>query len=62
MDNKKAFSISGCVDFTELFVNMNFWFLDPISVWSRGQKTRGEKGRQIAFSPIKSDEELPYTI
>lgn len=49
MENKKAFSISGCVGFIELFVNLNFWFLDPISLWSRGQEMSGEKGSQIAL-------------
>lgn len=62
MNNNEASSISGSVGFIELLVNMNFWFLDPISLWTRGQEMSGEKGRQIAFFPIKSDEELPYTI
>lgn len=62
MGNKNISSTNGHVGFLVLFVNMELWILDPISLWTRGQDTSGEKSRQIAFFPIKSDEELPYTI
>lgn len=50
------------VGFIVLFINTNFWFIDSISLSTRGQEMSGEKGRQIAFFPIKNDEELPYAI
>lgn len=54
MDNKNISGTNGYVGFIELFVNIEFGFLDPISLSELGVKIRvGEKVGKLLFSPLK---------